>query len=68
MKFGMDVIPLGTTVKSYFTFPTLGNTNMAGQQTCEVGSTLVPLAAEPYNDVWFLIFGKYKTLEREFFV
>jgi hypothetical protein len=27
-------------------------TNMADEQTCEVGSTLAPLAIGPYNDVW----------------
>jgi hypothetical protein len=41
---------------------------MAVQQTCEIGATLMPLAAGPYSDVWFLVFGKYKTLVKEFFV
>jgi hypothetical protein len=36
---------------------------MAVEQICEVGSTLAPLAMGPYSDVWFWIFGKYKTLE-----
>jgi hypothetical protein len=35
---------------------------MADKQTCEVGSTLAPLAVGPYNDVWEEIIGKYKTL------
>jgi hypothetical protein len=48
MKFGMDIRQLGTT----FEIPTIGNTNMADEKTCEVGSTLVPLAVGPYNDVW----------------
>jgi hypothetical protein len=51
MKFDMGVMPLGTTVKSYL-FPTTGNNNMVGKQTCEVGLTLAPLAIGPYNDVW----------------
>jgi hypothetical protein len=33
----MDVLPLGTTHKLYFSVSTIGNTNMAGKQTCEVG-------------------------------
>jgi hypothetical protein len=41
---------------------------MAGKQTCDVGSTLVPLARQPYNDVWLYIFGKYKTSAEQFFV
>jgi hypothetical protein len=39
---------------------------MAGEQTCEEGSTIAPLAIGPYNIVWKQILGKYKTLE--FFV
>jgi hypothetical protein len=34
---------------------------MADAQTFEVGSTIVPLAVEPYNDVWLQISGKYRT-------
>jgi hypothetical protein len=34
------------------------------EQTYEVGSALAPLAT--YSDVWFLIFGKYKTLEKNY--
>jgi hypothetical protein len=30
-----------------FKFSTIGNTNMADEQTCQVGSTLVPLATGP---------------------
>jgi hypothetical protein len=45
-----------------FQFPAFGNTVMADEETCEVGSTLVPLAVGQYNDAWFWIFGKYKTL------
>jgi hypothetical protein len=52
MKFGMGVVPLESALKSYFQFPTIGNTNMADEQTCEVGSTLAPLAVGPCNDVW----------------
>jgi hypothetical protein len=32
-------------------FLTIDNTDMADEQTCEVGSTLAPLAVGPYNDV-----------------
>jgi hypothetical protein len=52
MAFGMDVMPLGTTLKSTLQFSTIGNNNMADEQTCEVGSTLAPLAIEPYSDEW----------------
>jgi hypothetical protein len=34
-----------------FKFSTISDTNMAGKQTCEVGSTLAPLAVGPYSDV-----------------
>jgi hypothetical protein len=61
VKFGMDIMPLGTTLKPYFSISTIGNTNMADEQTCEVGSTLAPLAMGPYSDVWIEIFRKYKT-------
>jgi hypothetical protein len=32
---------------------------MAGERTCEVGSTLAPLATVKNNDVRFENFGKY---------
>jgi hypothetical protein len=48
-----EIMPLGTTLKSYFQFPTIGDTNMADEQTCEMGSTLAPLAVGSYNDEWF---------------
>jgi hypothetical protein len=35
-----------------FKFSTIGNTNMADEQTCEVLSTLAPLAIGSYNAVW----------------
>jgi hypothetical protein len=38
MKFGMDVMPLGTHT---FQFPTLGNTDVADEQTCEVHCCVV---------------------------
>jgi hypothetical protein len=41
-----------TTLKSYFQFPTIGNTNMADARTCEVGATLAPLNIGSYGDVW----------------
>jgi hypothetical protein len=44
MKFGVDRMPLRTTLKSYFQFPMIGNTNMADKQTCEVRLTLAALA------------------------
>jgi hypothetical protein len=62
MKFGMDIVPLESTLKSYFSIPTIGNTRMADERTCEVESTLAPHAIGPYNDVWLQIFEKYKTL------
>jgi hypothetical protein len=46
MKFGMDVMPLGYNLKSYFQFPTIVNTNMVDERTDEVGSTLAPLTIE----------------------
>jgi hypothetical protein len=33
-------------------------------ETCEVGSTLAPLAIGLFSDIWLYIFGKYKTLEK----
>jgi hypothetical protein len=30
-------------------FPTIGNTNMADERTCEVGSTLAPLTIGSFN-------------------
>jgi hypothetical protein len=35
---------------------------MEDEETCEVGSTLAPLAIGPHNDEWKKIFGKYQTL------
>jgi hypothetical protein len=35
-----------------FNFSTTCNINMAEEQTCEVGSTLVPLAIGPQSDIW----------------
>jgi hypothetical protein len=52
MKFVMDVMPLGTTLKYISQFSAIGNTNMADEQTCEVGLTLAPLAIGSYSDVW----------------
>jgi hypothetical protein len=49
MKFCVDVMPLRTSLKSCFTVPTIRNTNMAGDQTCGVGSTLAPFAIQ-----WFM--------------
>jgi hypothetical protein len=47
MKFCMDIMPLETT----FQFSTIGNTNMPDEQTCEVVTTLAPLAVGSYSDV-----------------
>jgi hypothetical protein len=33
-----------------FQFSTIGNTNMADKQTCEVGLTLAPLTIGPYSE------------------
>jgi hypothetical protein len=49
VKFGMEIMPLGTTVKLYFLFSTIGTIIVANEQTCEVGTTLAPFAAEPSN-------------------
>jgi hypothetical protein len=50
MKFGM---PLDFPYNRTFQFPKIGNTNMADEQTCEVESTLAPLAIGSHNDVRF---------------
>jgi hypothetical protein len=44
MKFGVDRMPLRTTLKSYFQFSVMGDTDMADKQTCEVRLTLAALA------------------------
>jgi hypothetical protein len=36
-----------------FQFSAIGNTNIADEQTREIGSTLAPLAIGPYSNVWF---------------
>jgi hypothetical protein len=51
MKFGMGVVPMGQRKNVTVQFTTIGNTSMAGEETCEVGSTLASLAIGPYNDV-----------------
>lgn len=55
IKFGMGVMQLRFPIKSYFSIPMIGNTNMADEQTCDVGSTLAPLSTAPYNDVCYRI-------------
>jgi hypothetical protein len=60
MKFGMDVIPLGSTLKSHFSVSTISNAKMADKRTCEVGPKLLTVGS--YNDVWLYAFGKYETL------
>jgi hypothetical protein len=50
---------IGDYPKIFLQFSTVGNMNMADEQTCEVGSTLAPLAIGPYNDVWLQIFRQY---------
>jgi hypothetical protein len=42
-----------------FNFPTIYNTNMANEQTSEVGPTPAPLATGPYSDLWLSILEKY---------
>jgi len=49
MKYRIDIMTLGSTLKSYFRFPTVGDPNMAEQQTCELRSTITPLTIGPYN-------------------
>jgi hypothetical protein len=36
---GMDIMPLGSTLKSYFEFHAIGNTKIADKGTCKVRST-----------------------------
>jgi hypothetical protein len=55
-------VPLSITKNHTSELPEIGNTNMADEQTFEVGSTLAPLAAGPCSGVWLKVFGKYKTL------
>jgi hypothetical protein len=43
MRFGMDVMPSESTLNRTFQFPVIGKANMAGERTCEVGSTLALL-------------------------
>jgi hypothetical protein len=50
-KFGADVVPLGTTLRSYFLCSTISNTNMADEKICEVGSTLAPPATGSHSDI-----------------
>jgi hypothetical protein len=42
---------LEATLNSYFLFPTIGNTNMADERTCEVGSTLALFKMGSYTVV-----------------
>jgi hypothetical protein len=51
MKFGMNIMQLKATKNSNFEFPTIGNTNMADERTCEVGSTLELLNIGSCNNV-----------------
>jgi hypothetical protein len=61
MKLGMDIMPLVTTLKSYFQFSTNSNTTTANKQTFEMGSTTQALfATGPYNDARLQIFRKHK--------
>jgi hypothetical protein len=51
MKFGMSVMPMEIALNIYFNIRTVSNTNMADEQTCEVGSTIVQLGVGPNSDV-----------------
>jgi hypothetical protein len=52
MKFGVDIMPLGIYPKiELFKFVQLVIPTWRAKITCEVVSTLVPLAIGPYNDV-----------------
>jgi hypothetical protein len=51
-KFGMDVIPLETTLYSYFQFSTISNANLAGERTYEMEVMLPTLNIGSYNDLW----------------
>jgi hypothetical protein len=36
-----------------FKFPTISNNNMGDEQTCDLRSTLAPLAVGLYIDIWY---------------
>jgi hypothetical protein len=52
IKFGIDIMLLGTTLKSYCTVSCNLITNVESEQTYEVGSTLVPPTVGLFNDAW----------------
>jgi hypothetical protein len=65
MKFGMDFMPLGSTLKSIgfyskvvISISKIGITKMAVEEICEVGANHDPLAMDSYNDVQKKIFEK----------
>jgi hypothetical protein len=53
MKFGIDIMPLDTTLKSYFSISySFIQLLSVDARTCKVGVTLPPLNIGSYNDVW----------------
>jgi hypothetical protein len=59
----MDLIRPGINLTHTPQLPTIGNINMAAEQTSKVGSTLAPLALGTYANVQLYIFGKYTPLK-----
>jgi hypothetical protein len=43
MKFSVVVIPFKDVLYTYFVVPTMGNTNMVDERTCDVEATIGPL-------------------------
>lgn len=51
---------MGLPFSRTFRVPTIGDTNMDDEKTCEVESTLTPFTIRPHGDLWLWILGRYK--------
>jgi hypothetical protein len=65
MKFGMDVMLLGCSLKLYYS-STVHNTNMTDEQTSEVGSTFSTTCNRAMQWCMVVEFWKIQDLDSEF--
>jgi hypothetical protein len=66
MKFVIDIMSLGSTLKLCFSISYNRYIDITDVRTCEVGSTLEPRTAEAYNDVLLEVFGKTQNFYSKF--
>jgi hypothetical protein len=62
MEMKYFILKWGPPENRTFQFCEIGNTDMVGEQTCEMGSTLAPLTTVTYIGVLSYTVGIYKPL------